>query len=132
MYQYSTHIRKPLSELEVFTGNILGRDGGVTSRRIRDDCITMSKHYDDHVGQILKWIEGDGRQGPMVDLSGGGYGYDDDAGNDGPLARSIACFALGMQESGHVVHSIGRLKSFVYVAAAVCLGELEKFGWGDK
>ncbi|KAF2399939.1 hypothetical protein EJ06DRAFT_557025 [Trichodelitschia bisporula] len=52
-------------------------------------------------------------------------------GNDGDtseaLPRSIACFHLAMQEPGRDMGKEGRLLSWKYVAAAVCLEELEKF-----
>lgn len=74
-------------------------------------------------GQILK---GDGDD---VDV------YEDPAyeGEDTSesLERSISCLALAMQEEGEHVRGMGTLQSWKYVAAAVCLRQLERhFGLG--
>lgn len=48
-------------------------------------------------------------------------------GTDEALERSLACMYVAVNEPGKVVPKLGQLKSFAYVAAAVCLQEVEKF-----
>lgn len=43
------------------------------------------------------------------------------------LERSIATFAVALDEGEEHVEGMGTLHSFKYVAAAVCLRQLERF-----
>lgn len=85
---------------------------------------------DDDDVQQYNYIPDDG------DVLGAGYAEDymgeafEDmplGGTDEALERSLACFYVAVNESGMVVPKLGPLKSFAYVAAAVCLQEVEKF-----
>lgn len=53
--------------------------------------------------------------------------HGDDGDRDEALARAIACLAVGMTEPRKVSKRVGELRSWKYVAAAVCLREIELF-----
>lgn len=55
------------------------------------------------------------------------YGDYEKGNRDEAFERSIACLAVAMEEPGRMAEGMGVLESFRYVAAAVCLNELEKF-----
>lgn len=85
---------------------------------------------DDDDVQQYNYLSDDG------DVLGAGYAEDcmgeafEDmplGGTDEALERSLACFYVAVNEPGMVVPKLGPLKSFAYVAAAVCLAEVEKF-----
>lgn len=111
MTVYSEHPSRPISELEAFIGNILGVTGS-QSKKQRDLSVTMKEAYDRDAGFIVSCIINDN---------------DGDHANDA-LERSIACFAIGFEERKYS-KGIGRrgepLSSFGYIAAAVCLKELD-------
>lgn len=100
-----------ISELEVFVGTLLGKSGGVRTRRLREMSMDMKEKFERDVAFtvncIVKWSQEDG---------------DDEA-----LERSIACLAVAVEESGITGERVRKLESFRYVAAAVCLGEVERF-----
>lgn len=56
MYQYSPHPQDPLSELEIFMGTILGKEGGLPSRRVRDTNSNMKETYERYVSSTIDWI----------------------------------------------------------------------------
>lgn len=118
LYDHSPHPIQPLSELEVFTGTILGKNGGLPSRRLRETSATMKQEFEDHcahyVACIARSVEDAGARGAEA------------------LERSIACLSVALLE-GEVLPRIGRLVSWRYVCAAVCLREVEKFmnGFGN-
>jgi hypothetical protein len=56
-----------------------------------------------------------------------GSGAFPEQGRDEALARSIACVAVAAEEPRNLFPKIGKLKSFAYVAAAVCLREIDEF-----
>ena len=124
MYQYSPHQRNPVSELEVFCGTILGREGSMPSKRTRERNIDMKDNFERWVRETREWIRvGDYDEEPES--------YDETLGEDErdePLERSIACLSVAVHESGKPYsRDIGHLRSFVYVAASACLKELEKY-----
>lgn len=110
MSDYSTHPQYPLSELEVFGGNIIGKSSGSHSRRTRERTMEMNQRFERDVAFSMERIT---------------HGDDDDANE--ALARSIACLAVGMTEQRRVSKKVGELRSWKYVAAAVCLREIELF-----
>jgi len=121
MYTYSPHLREPLSELEVFAGTILGRLGGLPNKRTRDRAISMKDHFERNVAFHIDWIQ----HGEIPDKYGTVMYFGDQSE---ALERSVACLGLAMEEEGQSRRGIGRVKSFAYVAAAVCLEEVSDLG----
>ncbi len=116
MLQYSTHPSHFISEIEVFSGNILGKNGA-QSKRQRESSKTMKeKHDHDMEYTVLCITRGDG------DGDGGGKAE--------ALERSIACLYVACN-TVRVRKKVGTLVSFVWIAAAVCLGEVRKLQGGD-
>ncbi|KAL5318216.1 hypothetical protein ACEPPN_013275 [Leptodophora sp. 'Broadleaf-Isolate-01'] len=110
MSSYSEHPSRPISELEAFIGNILGATGN-QSKKQRDLSVTMKEAFDRDAGFVV---------GCMVN--------DDDGEHaDEALERSMACLAESLDGTSGV--GGGRnsdvLVSFGYIAAAVCLREIE-------
>ncbi|CAG8983895.1 hypothetical protein HYALB_00005534 [Hymenoscyphus albidus] len=113
MTEYSSHPSRPLSELEVFTGNILGKAGAPT-RQQRELSKTMKEKFEDDTAFIVNCITKDGNE----------YANSEEA-----LAKSIACLAVSLEATNPYKRSV-QLSSFKYVAAAVCLREVNKLpGW---
>jgi hypothetical protein len=113
MYQYGP-AAQPLSEVEVFAGAILGKNGGLPSKRQREASTEMKDKVERDVSFTVKSI-----------LQGSGAFPEQ--GRDEALARSIACVAVAAEEPRNLFPKIGKLKSFAYVAAAVCLREIDEF-----
>lgn len=117
MENYSDHPLRPMSELEAFIGNILGAQGSQT-RRQRDLSIPMKEALNRDMSYIVSCIRGTKEDE-----------HEEELPSDVPLARSIACFSVSLGEVTRVMMG-GRkteaLVSFRYVAAAVCLREMEK------
>ena len=114
MHQYSTHPTQPVTEVEVFSGSILGKRGGAQSKRQREFSTTMKEKFDRDVTYIVQWIT----KGDVGDGS---------KGEDEALERSIACLWVGSQ-SNKRWKKYGELVSFFWITAAVCLKEVEKLG----
>ncbi|KAF2838607.1 RdRP-domain-containing protein [Patellaria atrata CBS 101060] len=112
MASYSPHHKYPLTELEVFSGSILGKSAGANNKRVREQATAMKERFERDVEFTVERItQGEEEHGAEA------------------LDLAIACFAIGVQEPGARVQK-GRpetLKSWTYVAAGVCLGEMEKF-----
>lgn len=127
MYQFSPSANHPLSELEVFSGNILGKAGALPNKRVREYNMNMKEKFNRDVTYTIDWIlHGDPEEAASV-----AGAYDDDAastfgGSQEALERSIACLAVAMEGARRTVRKVGVLKSFGYVASAVCLREVEK------
>lgn len=111
MSEYSEHPLRPLSELEVFVGNILGKTGKQTKQQ-RELSTTMKERFEKDVAFIINNIVKDGAEPSME-----------------ALERSVACFEISF-ELGRVRKRSGELVSFKYVAAAVCLKEIERCSGG--
>jgi hypothetical protein len=105
MVDYSDHPHRPLTELEAFVGNILGRTGA-QSKNQRELSTSLKEKFDEDAAYLFKSITRDGDE------------YSDEA-----LERSMACLAVSLED-----RSLGReeLQSFKYVAAAVCLREVDR------
>lgn len=111
MSEYSEHPLRPLSETEVFVGNILGKTGK-QSKQQRDLSTTMKERFEKDVAFIINNIVKDGAD-PCMEA----------------LERSVACFEVSF-EAGRARKKSGVLVSFRYVAAALCLKEIERCGGG--
>ncbi|KAL1626681.1 hypothetical protein SLS54_002844 [Diplodia seriata] len=109
MSDFSAHPRHPLSEIEILGGNIIGRSGGSASRRVRERTAEMNKRFERDAAFVVQRIV----QG-------------DDGDRDEGLARSVACLGVGIGERSSGGAG-GKLESWTYVAAAVCLWQVELF-----
>ncbi|KAG0650821.1 RNA-dependent RNA polymerase 1 [Hyphodiscus hymeniophilus] len=107
MTQYSEHPLRPLSELEAFVGNILGRTGA-QSHRQRELSTSLKEKFDTDSAFFVNCIVKDGDE------------YSDES-----LERSLACLSVSLEEREGVRRG-EQLLSFRYVAAAVCLREVER------
>ncbi len=115
MSQYSTHPLRPLKELEVFVGTIMGKNG-ILNKRQRELSTDMKEKFDRDVSFVVDCITKDNEDGVR----------DEEA-----LERSIACLAVAMEDEAPKT-KVGALESFKYIAAAVCLKEVERFqGWSS-
>jgi hypothetical protein len=99
----------PLSEVEVFMGDILGKTGALTSRQ-RELCISMKERFSDVLSFTVKWIR--------------------DADPEHVLGVSAACLWVALNDKSKVWEDVKNrkmegLRSFGYVAAAVCEREWE-------
>ncbi|CAF9923800.1 MAG: hypothetical protein ALECFALPRED_002550 [Alectoria fallacina] len=110
MFQYSSHPSHFISETEVFSGNILGKNGA-QSKRQREFSKTMKEKHDRDMEYTVLCI-----------TRGEGDGNDSRAE---ALERSIACLYVA-RNTVRVRRKVGALVSFVWIAAAVCLKEVEK------
>jgi hypothetical protein len=109
MYSASPSLQQPVSEIEVFSGQIVGSTG-FQSKKTRNYMISMREEFDRHVAHTVDSIR-----------------MDNEGNTHEALPRAVACLAVGVEEEGYRVRKVGYLKSWKYVAAAVCLEELEKF-----
>jgi len=105
--EYSSHPHRPLTELEVFVGNILGKTGAPTKRE-RDLSTSMKEKFEEDSLFIVNCIVKDG-----------------DKWSDESLERSMACLAVSLEDRP-IYKGKEQLLSFKYVAAAVCLKEMER------
>lgn len=119
MYGFSEHPVNPISELEVFIGNILNKTG-VQTHRQRERSIRLK----DEFSRIATWIIGQMRPHAKTDAPLTGYETEMDA-----LERCLACVCIG----GEIEPSKGRrrrggsgeLESFRVVAACALLAEID-------
>jgi hypothetical protein len=113
IYQYSTHPVQLISELEVFVGTLLGKSGGVRTKRVRDMSMDMKEKFERDVAFTVSCIIKNEEE--------------EEEARDEALERSIACLAVAVEEPGFVWERVRKLESFQYIAAGVCLGEVERF-----
>jgi hypothetical protein len=112
MFEYGPRPRSPLSEIEVFIGDILGKNGALNTRQ-RELCISMKERFEEVLSSTVKWIR-----------------EEDDHNEDitepkSVLDLSMACLWLALNEEAKQWESrkkrMSKLVSFGYVAAAICL-----------
>lgn len=109
MKSFSTHPNHYLSEVEVFCGSILGKIGAA-SKRQRENSISMKDTHERVVAYTVACIT----QGEHNDKRAES------------LERSIACLHVACTTT-RVTRKVGSLVSFAWIAAAVCLREVERF-----
>jgi len=109
------HRGKPLTELEVFSGNILGKKERASTRYIREANQEVQERFNRDVGAVVKSIiYGDGdRDGDQEDIK------------SEALPRALACWKVALETIGWENQIL--LRSWKYVAASVCLEQLWKF-----
>ena len=113
MQSYSPHPSHTISEVEVFGGNILGKNGA-QSKRQRESSVDMKDKHERDVAYTVLCIK---------------QGENDSSGEEA-LERSVACLYVATT-STKVRKKVGRLVSFGWIAAAVCLKEVEKLPGSD-
>lgn len=116
----------PLSEQEAFAGTILGRKGGAQNKMLRELGKTMRERFTDVVEYTtMRIVKGDEQMSGVDNLD---LLYDDSIDREvEALPRAIACLAVAVEEKGTEDRQLGELLSFKYIAAGVCLRELERF-----
>jgi len=131
MFEYGPRPQQPLSEVEVFVGNILGKNGAQT-RRQRELSMSMKERFEAELSFTIKCI-----------TKTANYLDDDEDDVDGEtnddrvlerseqaLALSMACLWVALNDEAEVWEYGKRgkveLRSFGYVAAAICLKEAGK------
>ena len=115
----------PLAETEVFSGTILGRQGGAQGKPLRELSKTMRERFEvicDYA--VLRIVQGDEAMAETEYLDAL---YDLEEREIEALPRAIACLLVAVNEKGVVDRRLGELKSFRYVAAGVCLRELQRW-----
>lgn len=110
MIEYSPSHVYYLSEVEVFCGSIIGKEGA-PSKRLRETSVSMKEKHERDVTFIVACIT---------------QGEHDDHRAEA-LERSIACLAAACLRTRVRKKKVGSLVSFGWIAAAVCLREVEKF-----
>ncbi|KAE9382198.1 RdRP-domain-containing protein [Stipitochalara longipes BDJ] len=108
MKEYSEHPIRPLTELEAFIGNILGKTGA-QSRHQRELSTNMKDRFEEDALFIVNCIL-----------------KEDGDWSEESLERSMACLAVSLEPPKRY-RKQEQLLSFKYVAAAVCLREVERF-----
>lgn len=124
MLEYGPRPHVPLSEVEVFVGNILGKNGVLTSRQ-REIAMSMKERFEDDLGFIVRCIANEPSPGEEDEQEGESADWAEQS-----LELSMACLWVGFKESAKL-WELGKrqnveLRSFGYVAAAVCLKEVER------
>ena len=114
MLSYSTHPPHFISEVEVFSGNIIGKNGAQNKRQREFSASMKEKHERDVDSTVKCIIQGEGN-----------------SGNSEALERSIAALWVGCNVV-RVRKKVGTLVSFGWIAAGVCLKEVEKFQLGTR
>ena len=107
MINHSEHTLHSVSELEAFIGNILGRTGA-QSKNQRELSTTMKDRFEEHSAFIVNCIVKDGSEW-----------------SEESLECSMACLAVSLEKKD-VYRRHENLLSFKYLAAAVCLREVER------
>ncbi|USW59560.1 Putative RNA-dependent RNA polymerase, eukaryotic-type [Septoria linicola] len=118
---------KPLSETEVFAGEILGRHNGPDGKALRELSEAMRerfKHIVDYCN--LRITHGDDQMEEVEDLDDL-YGEEYSEREIEALPRAIACLEVAVKEIGYEDRTAGRLQSFKYIAAAAALRELDRY-----
>lgn len=126
LYHYAPVAHLPISEHEVFAGTILGRQGGAQGKPLRELSKTMRERFEAVVEYtIMRIVKGDEQMQGVNDLD---LLYDGSLDREvEALPRAIACLACAVEQPGMVDRQLGPLHSFRYVAAGVCLKELERY-----
>lgn len=110
MYSLRPHRGEPLKELEVFSGNILGKKEKASTKAVREANIEVQERFNRDMRSIVDRI-----------VRGDELGDEEDEA----LPRALACFKIAMEKEGW--ENFVELQSFKYVAAAVCLEKLWEY-----
>lgn len=124
LYLHGSTPHIPATEQEAFSGNILGRRGGIQGKPLRELSNTMR----DRLQSIIEHTR------DRILNADQGYQDEDliDLGDPGDrereaLPRAICAFSIGVRQLGKHDRNLGHLKSFTYVAASVCMVEFKRY-----
>ena len=111
-HTFALHQNHPLHEIEVVTGAVLG---SVFVKKLRDLTKEMKERFTRDVAYIRERIR-----------------YDDEGSDEEGMPRAVACLYVGVKEKGRRMgrHGETHMWSWAYVAAGVCLEEIERFNGG--
>lgn len=127
LYCYGPTPYATVSEHEAFAGTILGRQGGAQGKPLRELSKTMRERFEAVVEYtIMRIVKGDDQMKGVNDLDE----LYEDQGLDREveaLPRAIACLDVAINQPATTDYRLGQLQSFRYIAAGVCLRELERF-----
>lgn len=127
LYDYEPSPHYPLSEAEIFAGEILGRQSGAQDQQLKDLSKTMREHFDTMVQYIEARItKGDDALHEIEDMDDLYDARYDDREFE-TLPRAVACLVAAINGRGLEDKKIGELQSFMYIAAGACLMELERY-----
>lgn len=127
LYQHGPSAHQPATEYEAFAGCILGRKGGAQGKSLRDLSKKLREQFEavcDYT--TMRIVKGDEQMAAVNDLD---VLYDD-GGLDRELEalpRAVACLKQAVEGDGTWDRRLGSLQSFKYIAAGVCLKELQRF-----
>lgn len=107
MVDYSGHPHRPMSELEAFVGSFLGKTASVNKQQ-RDLSTNMREKFGEDSHSIVNFILKDGNEWSKESLE-----------------RSMACLAVSLEDRP-TDKGKEQLLSFKYVAAGICLKEVER------
>lgn len=110
--------------MEAFSGNILGRRGGVVGKPLREQSNTLRERLENIIEHTLDRVRrGDQgyHEGDLIDLGDPG-----DVVREA-FPRAIAALVVGMRKLPRKDPKLGELVSFRYVAASVCLAEFKRY-----
>jgi len=110
---HSPSTERILTELEVFSGSIVGNSRGAQGKQVRELAKSMRDKYERDTRFAIERIV-----------------HDEDGDRNEALPRAVASLWVGMNETGLGTRDVGEMKSFKYVAAGVCLRELKAFHGG--
>ncbi|KAK3617197.1 hypothetical protein LTR56_025453 [Elasticomyces elasticus] len=126
MYNYCPTLHTHLSEQEVYSGAILGRQGGAQGKPLRELSKTMRERFDAVTEYAnLRMVKGDEQVVDAIATGNMEVLYDDREFEG--LPRAIACLKVAVTEQGLVDQQAGELKSFGYIAAGACLREIRRY-----
>jgi hypothetical protein len=125
-YEFEHSAHSPLTEAEIFSGTILGRQGGAQGKSLRELDKNMSLRFETVMEYaVMRIMKGDQQiqQADYLDDL-----YDEYSEREiKALPRALACLKVAMDEPGYRDRSLGELKGFRYVAAELALSELRRY-----
>lgn len=128
LHDYEPTPHSPLTESEAFSGTVVGRQGGLQDKALKDLAKTMRERFNTIVEHAtMRITKGDEAMQEADDLDDL---YDDtnyDEREIEALPRALACLEVAIEESGYRDPRLGELKSFGYVALGVVLKELDRY-----
>lgn len=108
MTEFSDHPLRPIKEIEAVVGNILGKNA-IANRRQQECSTSMKEKYDQNTAFIVDQVTRD----------------EDGSHSTESLERTMACLVISLEDS-ITVRDHEALVSFKYLAAALCLREVNK------